>query len=122
VRPPTTPTPTPTRTTARPASPTKSPSDRDNTPTPSLPSTGSATASPSPSQPQSTYLPQGTPSDPPLPGPQEPGGSGPGSWPSTITDSLSLQRGLSAMLPILAGAVVIMALTLLLRPPRRSIG
>jgi len=26
------------------------------------------------------------------------------------------------MLPILAGAVVIMALTLLLRPPRRSIG
>ncbi|MFT3862523.1 hypothetical protein [Micropruina sp.] len=57
-----------------------------------------------------------------MPVPQQPGGGGPGSWPSTITDSLSLQRGLAAMLPMMAGAVVVMGLSLLVRPPRRHIG
>jgi len=39
-----------------------------------------------------------------------------------VTDSLALERGLSAMLPMLGGAVVVMGLTLLIRPPRRRIG
>lgn len=38
-----------------------------------------------------------------------------------MIDSLALERGLSAMLPVVAGAIVVMGLTLLLRPPRRPI-
>ncbi|WP_298129464.1 hypothetical protein [Micropruina sp.] len=68
---------------------------------------------------QSPELPQGTPSAAPLPGPHGPGG-GSGSLPSP--ESLALERGLSAMLPMMAGSIIVMGLTLLLRPPRRPIG
>ena len=87
---------------------------------PAAPEPPSSTPVPSATGTPSAQLPQGTPSDPPLPGPQPPGG--PGSWPSIPIDSRALERGLSAMLPIMAGAVVVMGLTLLLRPPRRPIG
>ncbi|MFT3832054.1 MAG: hypothetical protein QM711_01860 [Micropruina sp.] len=62
--------------------------------------------------------PQETPSSQPVPVPQPPDGSGP--WPPV--DSLSPDRGLSAALPMLAGAVLVMGLTLLLRPPRSALG
>lgn len=66
----------------------------------------------------SAQLSPGMPSDPPLPGPQGPGG-GPEKQPAF--ESLALERGLSAMLPMMAGSIIVMGLTLLLRPPRPPI-
>lgn len=63
----------------------------------------------------SAQLSPGTPSNPPLPTPHGPG-EGPERHPAL--ESLALERGLSAMLPMMAGSIIVMGLTLLLRPPR----
>ncbi|MFT4217647.1 MAG: hypothetical protein QM619_10770 [Micropruina sp.] len=78
------------------------------TPTPD-PTVQQTTGTPSPESPR----PENSSASPP------PGTGSSGPWPPT--DSFALERGLAAMVPVLAGAVVVMGLTLLFRPPRRPL-